>query len=179
MTAHKKQLEEALVQRLQNGDQSVISEIYDNYSSTLYGVIFRIMQNEDEANDILQEAFINIWKYAKSYKANKSSLFTWMLNIARNKAIDAIRSKNRKNEIQSTEANVYIFENANPVENNTDTIGIKEAVDKLAADKKEVIELAYFGGYTQQEMADELNLPLGSVKTKVRAAMADLRKLFR
>ena len=164
--------------RLQSGDRSVVSDLYDAYAATLYGVVSTIVKDEDEANDILQEAFVNIWKYGQNFDAAKGSLFTWMLNIARNKAIDSLRKKKRSGEIQNAGDNVYILENGDSTENNTDTIGLRSAIDKLDKEKKQLIDLAYFSGYTQQEMADELNLPLGTVKTRTRAALNDLRKLF-
>ncbi len=165
-------------ERLRAGDQSVIGELYDAYSSALYGVVCTILRDDQEANDVLQDAFVNIWKYGKNFDSAKGSLFTWMLNIARNKAIDKIRKKKRSGEIQNIGDNVYILENGNVTENNTDIIGLRSTVDKLDDEKKKLIDLAYFSGYTQQEMADELDLPLGTVKTRVRAALQDLRKLF-
>lgn len=164
--------------RLANGDHAVIADIYDAYSATLYGIVTKILHDEDEANDVLQDAFVNIWKYGKTFDAAKSSLFTWMLNIARNKAIDRLRKIKRSGEIQNVGENVYLFETGATSEQNTDTIGLSEMVAKLADDKRELIELAYFGGFTQQEVADKLNMPLGTVKTRMRAAIIEMRKYF-
>lgn len=171
-------IEKQFAERLNRGDKSVIADLYDAYGDTLYGVVSKILRDNDAANDVLQEAFVNIWKYGKQYDSSKGRLFTWMINISRNKAIDKLRSKKRSGEIQMTGDSVYILENGNTTENNTDIIGLRKAVDELETDKKQLIELAYFGGYTQKEIADELNLPLGTVKTRVRSALQDLRKLF-
>lgn len=173
-----KPAEQTLVARLHAGDKTVIADLYDAYSATLYGVVTKILRDEEEANDVLQEAFVSIWKYGKSFDAGRSSLFTWMLNIARNKAIDKLRAKKRKGEIQNVGDNVYLFETGNSTEHNTDTIGLTEMVDELDEEKRVLIDMAYFGGYTQQELAEKLEVPLGTVKTRMRAAMKELRKRF-
>lgn len=166
-----------LVAQLQAGDETALSKLYDMYSSALYGLIFQIIKDEDLAQDILQEAFVNIWKKAKSYDNKKGSFFTWMLNISRNKSIDSLRKiereRNGKNQIESS--SVYM---TNGLDTNINTIGVADIVSKLPKDKQEIIHLLYFKGYTQQEVSDELEIPLGTVKTRARSAIKDLKLHF-
>jgi RNA polymerase sigma-70 factor (family 1) len=168
----------SLVTRLQQKDTHAFSELYDNYSAALYGVITKMVHNEEKANDILQDVFIKIWKNIDRLDLNKGSLYTWMLNIARNTTIDFLRSKNERVKIQSTEDNVALIDRNNNNSLNTDTLLIKELVEKLPTEQKEIINLAYYGGRTQEEIAEELNIPLGTVKTRARTALRELRKIM-
>jgi len=135
--------------------------------------------NDDDAADVLQEAFINIWKNIESYDIAKGgSLFTWMLNIARNRAIDRYRQKNRVAENQSDYKIVHTGNDSfKSTTTNTDKIGLNTLIDKLKPDLKELIELHYFKGFTHQEITDQTQLPLGTVKTRIRTAMKDLKQL--
>ena len=173
--------EQELVARLQRNDRAAYEYLYDNYSSALYGVIHRIITDEETANDVLQEAFLKIWNGIKSYDSGKGKLFTWMLNISRNMAIDKTRSKdfNNSRKNQSTENVVnqvgrLTTENIKP-----DHIGLAELVAKLDPNEKLLIDLMYFKGYTQAEIAEEYNMPLGTVKTRLRSATMNLRKVFK
>lgn len=170
--------EAELVEKLKNQDKEAFSLLYDNYSSALYGLICTIVKDDEAAQDILQDVFVKIWGNILSYKKEKGTLFTWMLNIARNTSIDTLRSKNKKYEIRTLESDVYIVDVNHNTTLNTDTLGVKQAVAKLKLEHKEMIDLVYFGGYTQDEISKEMNMPLGTVKTRVRAALIELRKLF-
>ena len=169
-----------LVQALKQKDEKAFTYLYDNYSAALYGIVLKIVQQEEDANDVLQEAFVNIWNHIDSYDENKGgSLFTWMLNITRNKAIDRFRQKNRIAENQSQFQNVHIQEGHHKVNSlQVETIGVKNLVDAIKPDLKELIDLHYFKGYTHQEITDLTQMPLGTVKTKIRSAMIELKKLF-
>lgn len=162
-------------------DERVIAHLYDHYSAALYGVISRVVRSEDVAKDVLQEAFIKIWKNGESYDRSKGRLFTWMLNVSRNTAIDATRRSEYKMsaEIQSADVDVNM-EHGKMTQSppNVDLIGLKENVAKLKPDLKAVIDLIYYGGYTQSEAAEKLELPLGTIKTRVRIAMRELRDLM-
>ncbi len=173
----KKYIEEELVALLKNKDITAYNALYDNYSAALYGVITRIIPAEEIAEDILQEVFIKIWKSFESYDQSKGRLFTWMLNIARNSAIDYSRSKQSKieNKIQDIDNSVYELNRQRSNVMNTDSIGIKEQVVKLKEDYRILIDMIYFGGYTQEETAKALDIPVGTVKTRVRAAIKQLR----
>lgn len=176
-----KYTEEELVTLLQNKDLDAYNSLYDNYSASLYGIITRIIPAEEIAQDILQDVFVKIWKSIGSYDKSKGRLYTWMLNVARNSAIDYSRSKQSKIEkkIQDIDNSVYEVGRQNSTSINTDTIGIKEQVVKLKEDYRVLIDLVYFKGYTQEETAKELDIPLGTVKTRIRAAIMQLRQTLK
>ena len=154
--------------------------LYDNYSTALYGVIFRIIGNEEIAEDVLQETFLKIWNNFSMYDSAKGRLFTWMVNIARNMAIDKVRSKEfsqiHKNQPLTDSVSLVDFDNQATY--NPETIGLKEMVRKLEPEYRQIIDLLFFGGYTQNEAAEKLSIPLGTVKTRSRAAIMKLRQLF-
>lgn len=172
--------EQELVARLQRNDRTAYEYLYDNYSAALYGVIHRIVTNDETANDVLQEAFVKIWNGIKSYDSQKGKLFTWMLNISRNMAIDKTRSKdfNNSQKNQSTENVVSQIGRLKSDDLKPEHIGLAELVDKLDPNEKFLIDLMYFKGYTQSEIAEEYNIPLGTVKTRLRSATMNLRKIF-
>ena len=173
--------EEELVTLLKNKDDVAFHLLYYNYSSSLFGIISRIIPAEEIAEDILQDVFIKIWKAIDQYDKSKGRLFTWMLNIARNSAIDYSRSKQFKleNKIQDLDNSVYELNRQRSSTFNTDLIGVKEEVTKLKDEYRILIDLIYFKGFTQEETAKELNIPLGTVKTRVRAAIMELRKTLK
>ena len=173
--------EKELILLLKNKDRLGINYLYDSYSAALYGVILRIVNDEKEtAEDLLQETFIRIWDNFSSYDAAKGRLFTWMMNIARNLAIDKLRSKDHRQagQIQSIDKSVHTINKVRSVSNNTDHIGMKALVEKLKPEYWEVINLLYYKGYTQTEAAEELQMPLGTVKTRTRAALIELKKIM-
>ncbi len=169
-----------MVAALQNKDRSAFNYLYDNYSGALYGVIKRVVEAEDIANDVLQEAFVKIWKNIGGYDSSKGSIFTWMMNICRNTAIDEVRSKNFKKEAQNQNIDdfVSIVDSQNKVEQKVDHIGLKKIVQDLKPEHRILIDKIYFEGYTQDEVSKELEIPLGTVKTRVRAAMTQLREVM-
>lgn len=150
------------------------------YSSSLYGVISRIITDTATAEDLLQETFLKIWNSFSGYDAGKGRLFTWMVNIARNLAIDKIRSKDFKNQNknQDLENNVTFIDERKNTVYNPELLGVKELVETLKPEQKAIIELVYFKGYTHVEAADELGVPLGTIKTRLRMAIMLLRRHF-
>ncbi len=166
-----------LVDRLQNGDEGALAKIYDMYSASLYGLILKIVKDDGLAQDILQDCFVNIWKKAQSYSNSKGSLFTWMLNICRNKSIDALRKieRERDGKNQISDSSVYM---SNGLDTNIDTIGLKDIIENLPEEQQIILDFIYFRGFTQQEVSDELNIPLGTVKTRARMAVKGLRENF-
>ncbi|NRA47904.1 MAG: sigma-70 family RNA polymerase sigma factor [Phaeodactylibacter sp.] len=177
MAARKK--EEHLMRRLQQKDKSAISELYDDYAPSLYGIALRIVHSEAIAQDVVQETFIKAWKNAAAYNREKGTLFTWLLNITRNGAIDKTRSAafRRRQHAVPVDEKVKNDHELSVVQN-TDHIGLRTFVDQLEGKYREIIELAYFQGYTQQEIADHLDLPIGTVKSRIRIGLRELRKIF-
>lgn len=177
----KKYSEEELIYLLKKKDQTAFSYLYDNYSAVLYGIIYKMLENRELSEDVLQEAFIKIWNNFSNYDSVKGRLFTWMLNITRNLTIDIIRSKEFKKQakIQNSENTVNnISDKANTAES-FDALGIRKHLALLKNDQKQIIDLAYFGGFTQDEISKKLNIPLGTVKTKMRIAIIELRKVLK
>jgi len=173
--------EAALVERLRARDESAMTEFYDRYSAALYGVIQRIVPDEDDAADVLQEALVKIWHSMTGYDASRGRLFTWVVNISRNLAIDKIRSRQHRvgTRTDSLDDSLTAQRQAAPDSFRPDHVGLREITEKLIPEQRQVIDLLYFGGFTQSEAAEELNLPLGTVKTRARTALKVLAKLIR
>jgi RNA polymerase sigma factor (sigma-70 family) len=172
--------EEELVLGLRNREKVAVEALYDNYSASLYGVIFRIVNETAIAEDILQETFVKIWQSFSSYSPDKGRLFTWMVNIARNLSIDKVRSKDfrNQNKNQELENTVNLIDEQNNTVYKPELLGIKDLVQTLKPEQKSILDLVYFKGYTHVEVADELGVPLGTVKTRLRMAIQELRKHF-
>lgn len=180
MSLITKYSEEELVSLLQSKDQPAFSYLYDNYAPALKAVIMRMVDDVQIAEDILQEAFVKIWNNFSQYDAAKGRLFTWMINITRNLTIDTLRSKGYKKQqkISQDENFVSSTQDKNFYSTKFDTIGLRKQVQNLKPDQKIIIDLAYFNGYTQEEISKEMSIPLGTVKTRMRSAIIELRKLL-
>lgn len=171
--------EKELVILLKKQEKAALEYLYDHYSAALYGIIVRIVKKEEVAEEVMQDAFFKIWKNMNSYDPEKGRLFTWMLNISRNLAIDKTRSKEIKKEQKSDqlENSVHKIDRENHKEFSPENIGVKELLDNLNPDQRKVVDLLYFQGYTQSEVAEEHEIPLGTVKTRLRIALKQLRKI--
>ena len=172
--------EEELVTLLKQQDQNAFSYLYDNYSAALTGIIMRMVEDNQLAEDILQEAFVKIWNNFRQYDNSKGRLFTWMINITRNLTIDTLRSKGYKKQkkISQDENSVTDYSDKNFSSDKFDTIGLRKQLLLLKPDQKLIIDLAYFNGYTQEEISKEMGIPLGTVKTRMRTGILELRKLL-
>ena len=140
----------------------------------------RILKEEEVAEDVLQEVFLKIWDRIEGYEATKGKLFTWMINIARNQAIDKLRSK-EISKTRKTDDIDYLVDRVdlkNNSELEVDSIGLKEILMKLPEEHRFIVSQLYLQGYTQSEVAEEFNIPLGTVKTRLRMAMITLRTHF-
>lgn len=169
--------QEELIPLILRKDSRAFTIMYDMYSKSLFSVITNLIKENEEAEDALQEVFVKIWKNIDSYNESKGRLYTWMLNIARNTAIDKLRSKgfNNSKKNLSSDNFVHLLDDSNKLINRIDTIGIKEFVQKLKPKCIALIELLFFQGFTQQEASEELEIPLGTVKTQNRNCINDLR----
>jgi RNA polymerase sigma factor (sigma-70 family) len=174
--------EEELVAALKRRDNQAFAFLYDNYSGALYSIIRQIITDNNElAGDVLQEVFINIWRKIESYDQTKGRLFTWMLNIARNASIDTLRSKSYQNAQKNQELpdNVYKGASNQTTQQNIDNIGLKKVLEKLKPEHRVLVELAYFKGFTHEEIAEMMTIPLGTVKTRIRNALLQLREYLK
>jgi RNA polymerase sigma-70 factor (ECF subfamily) len=170
-------LEQHIVSLLKEGDERAIPLIYENYSSSLLGVIQKITIDSELAQDALQECFIKIWKSAKKYDSSKAKLFTWLFRIARNTAIDKLRSHNIKftKEVQIADSNVYKLSTSSL---NQDTMDLKKHVASLESKYQIVLKALFFEGMTQQEASEELNIPLGTIKSRLKIGLRELKKIY-
>ncbi|MEM1119238.1 MAG: sigma-70 family RNA polymerase sigma factor [Bacteroidota bacterium] len=171
--------EKLIIRLLQRNDQRAIELLYNDYAAALYGVVFRIVLSEEIAQDVLQDAFVKIWKNGSMYDRSKGTLFTWVLNICRNKAIDATRSKHFRGngKIQDWENFVHSSDKQF-TEIPINHIGLLRHVDGLEEKYRKVIQLIYFQGYTQKEVTEELGIPLGTVKSRLKIGLRELKKLY-
>ena len=170
--------EQELVSALKARNNSAFNYLYDHYSGALFSVITQMVENTETASDLLQEVFINIWRKIETYDPLRGRLFTWMLNIARNASIDSLRSRSyqnsRKNQELSDHVNTSI--KSQVTQTNIDSIGLKKILSKLKPEHRTLIDLAYFKGYTHEEIADIEQIPLGTVKTRIRNALIQLKE---
>lgn len=173
--------EEDFVRLLQSGDPEGFGIIYDRFGGALMGVVLKVIGQREPAEDVLQEAFVKIWDKRATYDVSRGRLYTWMLNIARNTAIDAARNKHHRiaSKIRNVEDSVNSIHKQSDIRQKEETIGISDLVDSLLPEQKAILELMYFNGMTQEEVSKELNLPVGTVKTRTRAALMKLREKFK
>ena len=172
--------EKKLVKGIRDGDKNAMEDLYKLYSSSLFGIITRIIKFDEVAEDVLQDTFFKIWKSISYYDPSKGKLFTWMANLAKNTAIDQLRSKNYLNYSKTDNiCNASIDINCKHYEHfNIDVIGMQQLIQNLNPDQQKILDMIYFEGYTHVEVSDELNIPLGTVKTKIRLSILKLRKYF-
>ena len=169
--------EQELVTSLRSKDNQAFGYLYDHYAGALYGVIRQIVGETELSNDILQETFVNIWRKIDSYDETKGRLFTWMLNIARNAAIDKTRSKSfQQSQRQQSLTNGESIQPS--VKPGIDDYGLKKVLLKLKDEQRLLIDLSYYQGFTHEQIAKALDIPLGTVKTRIRSALTQLRALL-
>ncbi|MEO6695163.1 MAG: sigma-70 family RNA polymerase sigma factor [Ignavibacteria bacterium] len=171
-----------LLKKISEKDNNALSDLYDKHSKYLYTIIYYILRDEAEAEDTLQEVFLQIWEKINSYDENLGNPLAWITRITRNKAIDRLRSKgykNRSSEIDIERVfNLSSDSSTNPEKNTSmsqEQIEISTALKTLNTNQRDLIEFAYFHGFSQSELAEHFNIPLGTVKTRMRAAMISLR----
>lgn len=170
-------LEKHIVELLQERNEKAISLLYEHYSDTLYGVAKKVVRDEELAQDVLQESFVKIWKKSDSYDATKAKLFTWLFRITRNTAIDKLRSVNTKSdkEIQMDVSDVYNL-GVNSIR--PELMDVRENLDRIENKYQIVLEALFFHGMTQQEASDELDIPLGTIKSRLKIGLRELKKIY-
>lgn len=153
-------------------------EIHERFGKAMQGAIFQIVKDEAITEDIWQDCLVKIWKKGKQYNPAKGRLFTWLLNVCRNTALDQVRTKRFQISQQTRKegAGTETVDQQLSTETKTDHIGLQSIINQLDPKHKQLIDLVYFGGRTQQEASDELNLPLGTVKTRLRKAIGQLKQ---
>ncbi len=169
-----------LVAQLKGQQRNALCYLYDHYSAALYSMVLRIVKQESIAEEVLQDVFLKIWNSMDQYNAGKGRLFTWMFRIARNLSIDKMRSKELQRELK-TDA---IADNLDTINHrhhdlqHTDAIGLDKFLNQLQQENQFIIRLLYLEGYTHAQIAKEYGIPLGTVKTRHRSALIQLRKIL-
>ena len=169
------------IEQICRKDRRALEKLYDHYSSLAYTFAMRILNSKQDAEEVLQDVFLQIWNDASRYDASKGAPEAWIITISRSRALDKLRSAKRKKELtQSLDGlNEQGFEPQNPNTNAlswSDPIAAQSLLEKLPAAQKSVMVLAYLKGMTQSEIAEQLKLPLGTVKTHMRSALNSLRE---
>lgn len=170
-------LEKHIVELLQERNEKAISLLYDHYGDTLYGVAFKVVRDEELAQDVVQESFVKIWKKSDTYDPSKAKLFTWLFRIIRNTAIDKLRSVQTKSdkEIQLDVSNVY---NLGIDAIRPEFMDVRENLEKIEHKYQVVLDALFFQGMTQQEASDELDIPLGTIKSRLKIGLRELGKIY-
>lgn len=172
--------DEDLLVAAARGDQSAMGQLYDRFSGQMYGLAMRITQDATLAQDVVQEAFVGIWRNASRFDAARASARTWMMSITHNRSIDALRRRRPAQELPDPElpppAALTTPDIWGEVAGRMDATQVRAAVMTLSPVQREAIALAYFSGLTQQEIADRTGAPLGTVKSRVRLGLLALRE---
>jgi RNA polymerase sigma factor (sigma-70 family) len=173
--------EQELIALLQQRTDHSFGYLYDNYSGALLGIVGSIVSDPETARDVLQEVFVNIWRKIGTYDPTKGRLFTWMMNVARNAAIDKLRSKGYQESLKNqsiqdnAESNIAGISAMPQIAD----VGLKKVISTLKEEHRVLIDMSYYQGYTHDEISKILNLPLGTVKTRIRSALTNLRTLIK
>ncbi|MCG8322799.1 MAG: sigma-70 family RNA polymerase sigma factor [Cytophagales bacterium] len=172
-------VETDIVHYLKTRDKKALQLIFENYGPVLLNIILRIVKDRPMAQDTLQEVLIKIWKNGQSYKVENGSLFTWLTRVCRNAAIDKTRTKDYKlSEKFNTAIDLVNIAELAAHEEGTEQLYMRQMIDQLPSVQQKLIDLAYFQGYTQKEIAKFMKMPLGTVKTRIRLAIRNLRSII-
>ena len=173
---------ETLVQMVKAKDEKGFEILYDNYCGALYGILIKIVKRTDVADDLMQETFVKIWRQIESFDVSRGTIFTWMLNIARNQAIDYLRSASYKQEMlhlndELTSLHKDCYATVTNHYSNTEFNDYKTKAHSLSPKYAEVIDMIFFFGYTFKQTGHILNIPVGTVKTRARKGLALLKNI--
>jgi len=172
--------ESTLVASLVARDTKALEMLYSSYSASLLGIVCKVVKQEEVAQDVLQESFLKIWNSIGQYDATKGRLFTWMSRLVRNTAIDHLRSRGEINSLKNDELSELTVEinERYQIIFHPEFIGLKQLIEVLTPEQKLILDMVYFQGYTQLEVATALNIPVGTIKTRIRMSIKTLRALF-
>jgi RNA polymerase sigma factor (sigma-70 family) len=172
--------ETELVTAIKDRDRNAFSFLYKSYAGVIFGTINRIIADKELAEDTMQEVFVKIWDNIHQYDTMKGRLFTWMINLTRNYAIDIVRSKTYKNQkkIYSNEETIHHVQDESIQFDQLDKLAFQKTITHLNEKQQQVINLVYFQGYNQEEVSKILEIPLGTVKSRIRIAVLELRKIM-
>ncbi|MBO0932344.1 RNA polymerase sigma factor [Fibrella aquatilis] len=174
-----------LVSRLRQRDEYAFRWLYQHYAAALLRAVSKRITHHEQARDVLQDVFVKIWQHIDRYDAGKGRLYTWMLNVAQRTAIDALRTSSTQKQMGNYQHVTLNDDTTHVVDQlrwvlprNPDHIDLRQQVNRLHPVHVELLELIYFNGYTQREAADQLTIPIGTVKTRLRTALHQLKQAF-
>src|SRR5450432_3667553 len=175
-----------LARQMMSGNDAAFATFYDRFAPDLFPMVYAILRDQKESEDVLQEAFVQMWKRVATYNAQRSSLFTWAVMISRHKAIDRLRARQRQQRLVETVASKsgYATTPAEPeraddiLARSDERARVRAALARLSDGQREALDLAFFGGLTQLQVAQKLGAPLGTVKARVRRGLVALRNLL-
>jgi RNA polymerase sigma-70 factor, ECF subfamily len=170
-----------VLQAVARGDEQALGQIYDRYRVILFGLLVRILSSREEAEDVLQDVFLQVWRRAGDFDENRGRPFTWLVTLARSRAIDRLRSRAARERLavaSAQDSSEEISDAANDAFKSEQRNLVANALAQLPDEQKRTLMLAYFDGLTQSEIADRLGAPLGTVKTRMRSGMTKLRELL-
>jgi len=170
--------DDPLLNQLAQGDEQALITLYDSYAHRVYTLALRILNNVQSAEEITQDVFLRLWKHSHTYQSARGSFSTWLLTITRNAALDRLRSEQRRPPLDEHDVDER-WEQIVDTHSQTDEARWRElyfAVQALPIEQRRVIELAYYHGMSHSQMAEELHLPLGTIKTRLRLGMEQLRR---
>jgi RNA polymerase sigma-70 factor (ECF subfamily) len=178
------QADHELAAALASGSQEALADLYDRYAGLAYAIAMRILGDPGRAEDAVQEAFLNIWNQAETFDPERGSLRAWLLTSVRNRSIDYLRGRgsHERREVELRPQLVEVGPRADPwreVSLSLERSAVREAMDSLPPEQRQVVELAYFGGYSQREIADMTRVPIGTVKGRIRLALEKLSSYLR
>jgi RNA polymerase sigma-70 factor (ECF subfamily) len=162
-------------------DEAALAQLYDRYRLILFGLLMRILNNREEAEDVLQEVFLQVWRKAEDFDENRGRPFTWLVTLGRSRGIDRLRTlaaRDRVAEAGAKEVVDQISDAASDAFKSEQRGLVNEALSQLPDEQKRPLMLAYFDGLTQSEIATRLGAPLGTVKTRMRTGLVNLRELL-
>jgi RNA polymerase sigma-70 factor, ECF subfamily len=173
----------ALIAKMRTGDESALSALYDRYSPMLFGMLSRVLNDHQAAEEVLQDLFLQLWRNAGRFDPSRGSLPAWLMVIGRNRAISRLRGRRDREMLEENEGDFAgTFASSQSIEYEAARAQlartISAALEKLPAEQRQAVELAYFEGMTQSEIAAKTATPLGTVKTRVRTAMQTLRQIL-
>lgn len=181
----RQEADAALLQRIAGGDRDAFTALYDQYSRPLFATAYRILNDSSEAEDVVHDVFLSLWNKARDFEASRGTAFSWAITLTRNRAIDRLRTRKRRNELleKSVPADLGYQEGHEQDASSADDLWLKEkasavrrAVASLGDEQRSALELAFFSGLTQQEIAEKLQQPLGTVKARIRRGLLKLRE---
>lgn len=168
-----------LIDRVKNRDKAAFGEIYSRFSQIVFNLVYRILKDREEAKEVVQEIFLQVWRKAASYDSERGAVSTWIINIARNRSIDRLRAlghRDRSMQIDEERLNSK-FDLSRIIEDREERRKvIQNALDTLPEDQRAAIEMVYFDGYTHVETAERLGEPVGTIKTRLRLGVAKLKE---